>query len=190
MPNFQSFSHDRPARQFTRINAIVLALLLWMTSGCDALDVLPSETISLNTSRVICFEFTGLTTGSSKSVVSSDSFDLDSFLAEQGFSKSEILGAEVDDITIRLRFPGQSNLSVFDEASISLRAGAVNTTIGSATDLGTGRTAILPTSGNDLARIVSAASFQGVLDVTGASSIQDDFLVEVEVEFSVEVEGI
>lgn len=190
MLNVQPYSHNNPVRRFTRLNAIVFAMLLWLTSGCDALDVLPTEAITLNTSRVICFEFTGLTNGSSKSVVSSDSFDLDSFLAGQGFSKSEILSAEVNDITLRLRFPGQQNLSVFDDASISLRAGSINTTIGSATDLGTGRTAIIPESGNDLARVVSATSFQGVLDVTGASSIQDDFLVEVELEFSVDVEGV
>ncbi len=189
MSNTQSYSHVKP-RSFARLNAIVLAMLLWMTSGCDALDVLPNEAIGLKTSRVICFEFTGLTDGSSKTVVSSDSFDLDSFLADQGFSKTEVLGAQVDDITLRLRFPGQQNLSVFEDASITLRAGSINTIIGSATDLGTGRTAIIPESGNDLARIISATSFQGVLNVTGAASIQDDFLVEVEIEISVEVEGI
>ena len=169
----------------------VYLLLLLLTGACDSLDIVPGgEGIILNTSRVICFEFNGLTNGDSKSITSTDILDLDNFLAGEGFSKDEIIRAEVTDVSVRLRFPGAENLSVFDEVDLSLRAGSINTRIGQATDLGTGRTQILNATGSNIGNIARASSFQGVLDVVGAASSQEEFLVEVELELSVEVEGL
>lgn len=169
----------------------VYLLLLLLTGACDSLDVVPGgEGIILGTSRVLCFEFNGLTNGESKSITSTDILDLDNFLAGEGFSKDEILRAEVTDVSVRLRFPGAENLSVFDELDLSLRAGGTSTRIGRATDLGTGRTLVLNATGSNIGNIARASSFQGVLDVVGAASSQEDFLVEVELDFTVEMEGI
>ncbi len=180
---------NRKPASFKRYIAVYLVLLL-IGSACDSLDVAPGDGIILNTSRVLCFEFNSLENGGSKSVVSTDVLDLDNFLAGEGFAKDEILRAEVTDVSVRLRFPGDENLSVFDEVTLSLRAGGSTTRVADASDLGTGRTQALSTTGTNVGSIARAASFQGVLDVTGAASSSDDFLVEVEVDFSVEVEGI
>jgi len=187
--NQSSSSQSRPPKHQFPIYSVFIAILS-LTTGCDALDVVPGNSIFLNTSRVICFEFTGLTDGGSKTVTSSDSFDLGSFLQSEGFTKSEIQSAEASDITIRLRFPGQENLSVFDGVSIGVRAGATSRTVASSSSLGTGRSTSLSPNSTDIGSVLRAASFQGVLEVTGAASIQDEFLVEVEVNFTVEMEGI
>ena len=173
------------SRKFLSLLAVVL-----ISFGCDGLEVTPGgDSIFLSTSRVICFEFQDVDNGAGKTIVSSDSFDLGSFLSGEGFAKSEIIGARVTDISLRLRFPGQENLSVFSDARVSLRANST-TTIGTASNFGNERATALTISGNDIGAIVRAASFQGVLEITGADDIQDDFLVEVEVDFDVEVEGV
>ena len=162
-----------------------------MTSACDALDVASGESIFLQTSRVICFEFSDLTDGGSKSIASDDSFDLASFLQGEGFTKSEIIRAEVDRVTLRLRFPGQENLSVFEDVSVILRSGSANVTVGSATSgLGTNRNASISPTGSNIGAIVRAASFDGLLDIVGTANIQDEFLVEVELDISLEMEGV
>ncbi len=111
-------------------------------------------------------------------------------MSDEGFAKSEIIGAEVDNVTVRLRFPGQENLSVFSDLSVALRAGGANTVIASSSDPGSGSTASISTTGNNVGSLMRASSFQGVLDVTGSTDIQDDFLIEVELDISLEVEGI
>ena len=190
MQAIQNPTHtSRTPASFKRYTAVFLVLLL-LGSACDSLDVTPGDGIILSTSRVLCFEFNSLENGGSKSIVSTDVLDLDNFLAGEGFAKDEILNAEVTDVSVRLRFPGDENLSVFEEVNLSLRAGGTTTRVGGASDLGTGRTQVLSTTGTNIGSIARATSFQGVLDVTGAASSGDDFLVEVEVDFSVEVEGI
>ncbi len=168
----------------------VFFLLLMLTSACDVLNVGSGESIFLQTSRVVCFEFTGLTDGGSKSITSDDSFDLASFLQSEGFTKSEIIRAEIEGVTLRLRFPGQENLSVFDEATVTLRSGSASVSVGSANNLGASRNASISTTGSNISAIVRAASFNGVLDVVGAADIQDEFLVEIELDFSLEMEGV
>lgn len=190
MSMYSTCTHQKKAlRSFGMTKSVFITLLL-LTTGCDVLDVVPGDTIFRSTSRVVCFEFTNLTSGASKTVVSTDTINLDSFLADEGFSKSEIMGAEVSDITFRLRFPGQQNLSVVDRASIALRAGSSNTTVGTSSDLGSGSTTTFSLSGNNVSSQLKAASFQAVLDITGAATIQDDFLIEVEMEFNVELSGV
>lgn len=175
---------------FNRNVALYLFAAL-LAFGCDSLEVTPGgDSIFLSTSRVVCFEFQDVADGNSKSITSSDAFDLDAFLSGEGFAKSEVLGAQVTSVTVRLRFPGQENLSVFSDASVSLRAGSSTTSIGSASNFGNERSVSLSASRNDIGGIIRASSFQGVLDITGAADIQDDFLVEVEMDFDVEVEGI
>ncbi len=169
--------------------AVFFAVLL-LTTACDALDVVPGDSISLTTSRVICFEFSNITDGQSKTITSTDILDLDAYLADQGFTKSEVIGAEVTGITMRLRFPSQADFSVIENASLSLRAGSINTTIGNSSNLGTSRTANLNETGSNVGSVIRASSFQGELDLTGAASLQDDFLIEVELDISVEVEGV
>ncbi len=190
MPNHRPnlFSDSRFAAWKRTFAVFFLVLLL--TTGCDALDVVPGESISLSTSRVICFEFSNVTDGQSKTITSTDILDLDSFLADQGFTKSEVIGAEVTGITMRLRFPSQVDFSVLEDASLSLRAGSINTTIGNSSNLGSSRTVSLNETGSDVGSLIRASSFQGELDLTGAASLQDEFLIEVELDFSVEVEGV
>lgn len=190
MPNHRLVEPRAKLRAAWQRPLAVFFLVLFLTTGCDALDVVSGESIFLPTSRVLCFEFSNISDGESKTVLSTDLLDLDSFLAEEGFIKSEVIGAEVTGITMRLRFPGQQDFSVFDGASLALRAGSLNATIGSSSNPAATRTLTVSPSGSDIGSIVRAASFQGVLDLDGAASVQDDFLIEVELDFSVEVEGV
>ena len=178
------------AGQKTELRTLVYFIGLLLITGCDALDIVPDDSIFLNTSQVICFEFSGITAGESKSITSTDTIDLSAFLADRASSKDEIIAAEVTDITLRMRFPGQGDLSSIDEASIALRSGSSTRTVGSSNDLGSGRNVLIPSSTTNIGSILQASSFQGVLEVTGAESIQDDFLLEVEVEISIEVQGV
>lgn len=182
--------NPRVRASFKRYTVVYLVLLL-LSSACDSLEAVPGgEGIILNTSRVLCFEFNGLTNGESKSVESTDMLDLDNFLANEGFATDEVLRAEVTDVSIRLRFPGSENLSVFDEVDLRLSGTGSNTRVAGANDLGTGRTLVLSSTGSNVGNIVRTGSFQGILDVVGATSSSEDFLVEVELNFTVEVEGI
>ena len=190
MPIHHPNTHQKKAHRSFGCYASVFFTILLLTTGCDALDVAAGDSIFLNSSRVVCFEFTNLASGASKIVVSTDTIDLDAFLSDEGFSKSEIIGAEVSDITVRLRFPGQENLSAIDRIILSLRAGSTNTTIATSSALGSERSINIPTSGNDIGRIVQAASFQAVLDITGAKNISDDITLEVELDFNVELQGV
>lgn len=174
----------------SRIRLFVYFVGLLLVTGCDALDIAPGDSIFLNTSQVICFEFTGITAGESKSITSTDAIDLSAFLADRASSKDEILGAEVTDITLRMRFPGQGDLSTIEEATIALQSGSTTRNVGSSNSLGSGRNVIIPSTSSNIGSILQAASFRGVLDVTGMETTQEDFLLEVEVEISIEVQGV
>ncbi len=171
--------------------AILYAAVVFISFGCDGLEVTPGgDSIFLSTSRVVCFEFQNLDDGGSQTIVSSDTFDLEAFLSGEGFAKSEVLGTQVTAVSARLRFPGQESLSAFSQIRVSLRAGANTTSIGSGSSFGNERSTNLSATRSDVGSIIRASSFQGVLDLTGAADIQDDCLIEVELDFDVEVEGI
>ena len=182
----------KPTNLFKSVRtAILYATVILISFGCDGLEVTPGgDSIFLSTSRVVCFEFQNLDDGGSQTIVSSDTFDLGAFLSGEGFAKSEVLGTQVTSVSARLRFPGQENLSAFSQIRVSLRAGSNTTNIGSASSFGSERNVNLSPTRNDVGGIIRASSFQGVLDLTGAADIQDDFLIEVELDFDVEVEGI
>jgi hypothetical protein len=179
---------------FRRNAAIgVYLLLLVMTSGCDTLDLGGGDTITLTTTvRDICFRFTGITDGASRSVVSEDGINLASFLLSEGFSKADVVSARVQSAEIRILFPQGQNLSVFEAANLQLRTGGEGgVSVASSSDLANARNdALTVSTGRDIATLVQAPSFEGLLQLVGAANLQDDFEVTVNLTIAVDVEGL
>lgn len=180
----------KPFRQYAI--GVYLAILL-VTSGCDTLDLVGGDAITLTYSTGdLCFRFNGVTSGGSRTVVSEDALDLAAFLSSEGFTKGDIVGARVRSAEIRLVFPLGQTLTIFDSADLQLRAvGGASVTVASSDAMANERRDNLDVNATrDVAGVVSAQGFEGVLQLVGAASIQDDIEVTINFTMDVDVEGI
>ncbi len=171
---------------------VYLAILL-LTSGCDTLDLVGGDAITLTYSTGdLCFRFNGITNGGSRTVVSEDALDLEAFLSREGFTKGDVVGARVRSAEIRLVFPLGQTLTIFDSVDLQLRAvGGSGVTVASSDAMANERRDNLDVNATrDVAGIVSAQGFEGVLQLVGAAGIQDDIEVTINITMDIDVEGI
>lgn len=191
MHTTQTIPSRNPVRRYAI--GVYLAILL-VTSGCDTLDLVNGDAITLTyTSGDLCFRFNGITSGGSRTVVSEDELDLEVFLSREGFTKADVIDARVRSAEIRLVFPSRpQTLAIFDAVDLQLRAtGGSGVTVASTSALADDRRDDLDVNATrDVSGIVSAQGFEGVLQLVGALSIQDDIEVTVNLTIDVDVEGI
>ena len=183
----------KPHRSIHAAAFAVYFSLLAVTSGCDTLGLeTGGESVFLTASnQELCFRFTGVTAGGSRSVLSVESIDIGAFLQQEGFSKSEVISATVESADIRMVFPLGESLSVLQEATVSLRAsGGGESSVASASSFSDTRRTDLQTNSRNVGSIITAANFQGVLELVGDQSISDDFEITVNLDIRIEVEGV
>lgn len=184
-----------PSRNLVRRYAIgVYLAVLLLTSGCDTLDLVGGDAITLTYSTGdLCFRFNGITSGGSRTVVSEDALDLEGFLSREGFTTADVIEARVRSAEIRLVFPSPpQTLTIFDSADLQLRASSGAAVNVASTDAFANerRDNLDVNATRDVSGIVSAPEFEGVLQLVGAASIQDDIEVTINLTIDVDVEGI
>ena len=173
---------------------LIVATTLVLLSGCDSLTDGSGESIFLNTTiEDICFELSSISNGQSVSVgaVAADAIDIGPFLDQQNFSKSDVVGAQVTSVRLRMIFPIQESLASIRDVTVRLSStSGGGTAVASLSTFSDSRSANLETNGASVSSIVSGTSFQAILDLTGASNISEDVVIEAEIAIQVEVAGL
>lgn len=169
--------------------AAALAALLLFAPGCDTLDT--GEQVILEVEENFDFEFDAADLEAGPMIVSADVGNIEGQLS--GFLKSEIVSAEVIEITLERGLPLGANLDdIMSSATVRLQAAEQNgIAVGSLTSLPADDTATLTPATAGVGAYLSAPSFQAVLQFAPAASIPDDFhRLTARITFRVEVEGL
>ncbi|MEM9665676.1 MAG: hypothetical protein AAF970_12120 [Bacteroidota bacterium] len=106
------------------------AILMLLLMGCDSVG---SETVTLVADNLeFEFEFNSndVATGALVDLRSRDGMDVDlgTFLASQGFSKADILAAQVEAVRLEIAFPISARATFLESAILKLEANGLSAT--------------------------------------------------------------
>lgn len=179
----------RPSAARLVAAAAAVALLVW-AAGCDSLPANLTLSIS-NVDLRFTANGSDLSAGSETALQTAGTIDLSDELLDQGFSTSEVLGARVSSARIELVSPAPLELNSLRSVALELRAGSDAVTVATASNLPNDDVASMSVvSGVDVARFIRQP-FRAVLRVTPDEvDAGRAYVLEVRVNFSVEVEGV
>lgn len=180
---------------FSRLRLVTLVLsaaVLMLLPGCDTTSSPEPITLQpIETTFRFDFASRNLEPDGTLEVPSSASVDLNDLLTE-GFSKAEVLSAEVTSVELE-RLSPLSDLSLFmRNASFSLQGGTgTPVTVAGLTDFPDAVSADMTlASDTRVTNVVTGSSFSGVLDVDVNAAEEEDFVLLVTVTLQVRVEGV
>lgn len=169
----------------------LLLLLLVVASGCDTLE--PEDQITLPPATLeLSFRFSNTLQGISREIVSEDTYNLDRFLADNQYTRAEVISARVTSARIRLTTPFQETLDALSDIDVSLQANqaGIRTIATLAAPPVDKNAALSPAGGETATPFVQGGPFQGVLGFTGQRDVDEEFLLFVTLTLEVAVEGI
>lgn len=178
-------------RPLVLLGVFAAALLLY---GCDAL-VEGDDTLILQPKTVTFrFEFSSddLTPGEAITVSAVQSADLGAALQGDGYTKDDVVSAQITEIQLRRVNPLQFNLGGIDNVVLRLQSqGVSSVSVGSIGDPPSSNSANMqvgPT--RNVAQFVRQSSFTATLEFVPTGLPADDYVLETRVELSIEVEGV
>ena len=170
---------------------IYLLLVCFIFSSCDTLT--DGESVFLRVELdEICFEVNRIQDGVQVTVLSdaSNVLDIGPALARDNLSKEDVIGARLTEATVRLIFPVESDLSIIEDAALSLTAFGTSRQVAGLSTLPSSRNASLAPTNSDVSSIVSASTFQATLQFDGASDINERVVIEGSITIEVEVQDL
>jgi hypothetical protein len=194
MGNAHTMSLSRSALE--RSAGLLLAFML-VLSGCDTAapgtdSVFLTFEVGGNGAR-FAFQGDGIQTGRLVDLDCGCSYSVSDFLADQGFSTSEIVSATLQEATVRTVFPIGAPLTYLNTVILKLDAPGLSTIeIAESTVLpATEQTSLTVRPNRDIASYLDRASFQPILQID-AASLDSGESYDLAVRFSIriEVEGI
>ena len=165
-----------------------------MLYGCDSL-VDGGETVFLQPKSVTFrFEFPSesVSPNTEASVPSAASVDLGPLVAQDGYTKSNVISVQIESAELRRRQPPNVNLNFIRDVEVFLQGpggGAVSVaTLGSPPAATSGNLQV--TGGRDVATQVTGQNFSARLDFVPTNVLPDeDYELEVTLRLRIEVEG-
>jgi hypothetical protein len=167
--------------------AIVAALLC---GGCEVLE--PTGVITLQPATVeVSFRFSNVLQGLSRQTTAEETINLDAFLLDNQFTRSDVVAARVTRLRVRLTTPFQETLAAFSDIQIVLQAtsGLGPDLVGTLDAPPDAREATLSVAGATITPYVQGGPFQAVLRTVGALDVDEDFLLFATLTIEVDVEG-
>ena len=170
---------------------ICLLLVCILLSSCDTLTEGESVFLLVELDE-ICFEVDRIQEGVPVTVLSDANtvLDIGPALARDNLSKEDVIGARLTEATVRLIFPVESDLTIIEDAQLSLTSGGTSRQVASLSTLPSSRNASLAPSDSDVSSIVQATSFQASLRFDGASDINERTVIEGSITIQVEVQEL
>ncbi len=158
-------------------------------SGCEVLEEVGVITLQPATVEM-SFRFSNTLTGISREVTSEETLNLDDLLADNQYTREEVVAARVTRASIRLTTPFQETLEAISDIEIALQSSqrgpdVVATLANPPAD----KNASMDVSGRAIGAYAENGPFQGVLSLVGAKDVDEDYLVFVTLTVEVDVEG-
>ena len=166
-----------------------LFLAFFLINGCDTLIEEDDPIFLLVEFDEICFEINSISTGGDVtiSLSGSDLLDIGPFLDRENFTKDDVVRAEVTAANLRLVFPINTDLSIIEDARLTV--GGSRTVATSSSFSGT-RSASLTLTGDNIASVVRGTNFPAALSFTGTQNVSERVVIEGSMTIQVEVEEL
>ncbi len=177
----------RPA--ISRASAVILLASVFALSGCEVLEEV--GVITLQPAMVeMSFRFSNTLVGISREIVSEETLNLDAVLANNQYTRDDVVAARVTGARIRITTPFQETLRALSDIEIALQSNQrgpdVVATLGTSPE---SKEAAMSLSGRAIGAYAQNGPFQGVLSLVGAKDVDDDYLVFVTLTVEIDVEG-
>ncbi|NNF03152.1 MAG: hypothetical protein HKN17_01695 [Rhodothermales bacterium] len=184
-----------------RSAVLTLLLATLVLSGCDTDSlggdsVILTHTISedINGNDVVfAFSSGDIQEGRLVDIFCGCTLDIEAFLNDQGFTKSELISATVQSARIVMLFPTSEQLNFLDEAILKLGAtGASDTEVANVSDLPAAREVNLQTlSSRDVSSYLERPGFEPILQINaGDLTDGEDYELSVILTVRMELEGV
>lgn len=181
--------------------AVVLAVsLLVFFVGCDTVDPGGESVVlfanvedQLGDDLRFSFDSDNAQVGQALTLQAAQRIDLGAFLNQQGFSKAEVLSAQVESAAIGVRFPLGVSVDFMDDVTLQLTASGLSaTTVASRSTFPSSRDVNLNVQADQpIASFVTRPDF-GVQLLLTPGSLQpgEDYELTVTMRVRIEVEGV
>ncbi|MEZ4701088.1 MAG: hypothetical protein R2834_12200 [Rhodothermales bacterium] len=174
-----------------RMYVATLGVCLILLGGCDTLEETGVITLQPATAE-LSFRFSNTQQGISREVTAESSVNLESFLNDNQYTRSDVVAARVTGARIRITTPFQENLAVLSDLELALQSNqdgpdAIATLADPPADKNASMSVL---SGRSITSYVQGGPFQGVLSLVGQKDVEDEYLLFVTLTIEVDVEGI
>ncbi|MDZ4698112.1 MAG: hypothetical protein SH809_00280 [Rhodothermales bacterium] len=168
---------------------VVLLAGVLALSGCEVLEEVGVITLQPATVEM-SFRFSNTLTGITREVTSEETLSLDDVLADNQYTREEVVSARVTSARIRITTPFQETLEALSDIEVALQSTQRGPDIvATLTDSPDAKEATMNPSGRAIGAYVEGGPFQGVLSLVGAKDVDEDFLVFVTLTVEIDVEG-
>ncbi|MBO6575293.1 MAG: hypothetical protein JJ896_07760 [Rhodothermales bacterium] len=165
------------------------------TTGPDDLVVLTAEVSADGDGNPIRFTFDSddLQTGRLADILCSCSLEIDEFLESRGFTRTDLVSANVESVRLRMLFPIQERLDFLDRAILKLRASGNSVTEVAEQDTfpEAAEAPMTPRPGRDVAGFVAQDSFEPLLQIDPSRLIAGrEYEIGLVLTLRLELEGL
>lgn len=159
-------------------------------AGCDSVG---GDVLTFREEVDFRFEFTtdGVSAGEEIVVRSVGNVDFDDFLEDEGFTKGDLVVANIRSVTVERLTPAGTNLSNFERVAFSLVAeGLTVPTLAESEDLPEGREVELELLRPGVSEVLWQPEFAGRLIVVPATDEDEQYVLTATMDVSVQAEGL